>query len=268
MKEAKLSSISLAQLKYNHLCTVLPPQEVDSKTRIIVVNSNSVPCSKLKTMNFSGYFTNPVVEVFTVWINMIGKQVTPEIFSEWQRFSHLSKKDAHTSLTIQDSRYKSIFKEFIKFFKQSYDFEGVSGSYFYLKEKPGYSEFLVAWQLSTMQHPVSKYLLSLAKSNSGCNYIVFSPESILKLINFPFTSIANVVTSLGFPYIYDQPYIDNGWILSKPLSEHLVLFYGASGVNYKMGSPDGIAQVISNSLVEQKLSLPQSLRLGLVFTGG
>lgn len=137
-----------------------------------------------------------------------------------------------------------------------------------IKSKPiVYSDVLTALRLVSGMHPLSKYLYDVMSKWMSINGIAFvSPHKVLELIDFPCTSVRNVLLALGMEYMSVPDAIERGIVTGKtyhPITP-FIAWYNVSRPNYKMGEKEVLLQLYSAGALTQTLESDALTELGVV----
>ncbi len=262
MEQANLSS-RIARIKYTHEFICTPMGRMHLLPKRIQVNSEQFSLSQLgiKPINTDGFVSDNTTELLVCWLRHNVGNFSQKVKDFWNECIKLSNKTAVTLINSKGAVMKQAYTEAMKFRKTGLD--GFAGSTLYLRERPSYEVFILAWRLATMTHPFCNLVLNTICKHHGTNAIDFlTPDKLLASIDFPCTSIANMLIALDIPYVRDLEYIDKGWIVT-PLTELMTIYYNANWNCYRTGSSESIRMLLNNELVEHPLTRDEAFQLGI-----
>lgn len=263
MEKANQSLIRLATIKYNHQLLTTPLSRYHLLSKRISVKSQQFTLKELgiEPINTTGYVSDNSVELLVVWLQSNIVQLDSDIQLLWNKFLDMNSSQSAKAVSEQTAKLKRAYVNVMKFRKATST--GVAGSTLLLTEKPSFDSFIKAWRLATLSHPFSEVVYKYYTSQQGVNGLDFNTVEIFNTIDFPLTSISNMITAIGLPFVKEQRWIDNGWIISHKEDGNVILFYDSTPSKFKIGTPDAIAYVINNMLVEHKFSHEECTNIGL-----
>lgn len=261
MEKAKLSR-RIATLKYVHEFVCTPCNRLHLLPKRIQVGPDQWSLDQLKItpVNPDSFVADKSVELMVCWLRLNITSCSQEVRKFWERCYAKSNKDVLTRINESGALVKQAYSEMMKFRKSGYD--KITGTTLYLRERPDYAKFIMAWRLATLSHPFVRYVLRNVSEYRGVNSIDFlDPSKILKNIDFPYTSVANMLTALGFEYVRDLEYVDRGWVLTPYGDGLYTIYFNADPSCFKCGSKDAMLFLINNDLVEHSITRDEAFQL-------
>lgn len=264
MARAKTLPASVAKLKFNQLLLTTPMHRYHTISRRITVGTEQFTLEQLGITEpkIEGRISDCSTELMTLWLRFNVGLFSPEVQQFWGECLASSPADAATLIASHTDTLRKAFSELLKMRKSLAD--GISASTLYLRTKPTFEAFVSAWMLASGKHKFAALLQTAYTDNRGTSWFVFHPELLINAIDFPITSIANMIAALGYAFAVDQPMIDQGRILSYSDS-YIRVYYQASESKFKTGTSETIANLLNNDLIEHDLSARDANELGLIF---
>ncbi len=254
---------SIARIKYNHEFICTPMGRVHLMPKRIHVGTEQFSLAQLgiKPINTDGFVSDNSTELLVGWLRNNVGCFSQSVKDFWNECVGKSNKAVMPLINSKGAVLKQAYTETMKFRKSGMD--GFMGSTLYLRERPSYDIFILAWRLATMTHPFCNMVMNTICKHHGSNAIDFiSPEKLLAYIDFPCTSIANMLIALGIPYVRELEFIDKGWIVT-PLTDSLTIYYNANWNCYRTGPSESIRLLINNELVKHPLTRDEAFQLGI-----
>ena len=261
MEKAKLSR-RIATIKYNHEFNVTPVNRMHLLPKRIQVGQDqwSLAQLKIQPVNSDAFVADKTVELMVCWLRLNVASLSREVREFWDQCYAKSNKEVLTRVNERGALMKQAYSEMMKFRKTG--LEKIAGTTLYLRERPEYAKFLMAWRLATLSHPFVKFVLRNISKYRGVNALDFlSPAKIMEQIDFPYTSVANMLTALGFAYVRDLEYIDKGWVLTPYGNGLYTIYFNADLECFKCGSEDAMLFLINNDLVEHSMTREEAFQL-------
>ena len=92
-----------------------------------------------------------------------------------------------------------------------------------------------ALQLLNPKHPIRVLLSSICSKHFTVNYLdVKGLEDLVKLIDFPIPSISALIKSLGYHYLIENPYIQDGIVIGRTENDDHQVCILYSGTKFKV----------------------------------
>lgn len=115
-------------------------------------------------------------------------------------------------------------------------------------------EIVAAASVAFGKHPLREYLISITNKYKSTNAIdMLPPEDLLSLIDFPFTSIENLLRCIPSIYIDSTMYTSRG-ILVGTLQEFIVVYAEADPAFYKVMELDTFRKLFYKDIFSTKMT--------------
>lgn len=255
---------STAILKYNQLLLTTPMHRYHTISQRISVGTQQFTIEQLgiTSPKSEGRVSDCSTELMTLWLRFNIGAFSPDIQQFWGECITASSVEAASLVAAHTDILRKAFSQLLKMRKSLVD--GISGSTLYLRIKPTFEAFVSAWMLASGKHKFATLLQAAYEDGRGTSWFVFHPDLLIDAIDFPITSISNMITSLGFVFANNQPMIDSGRIMSYS-DKYIRVYYQSNESKFKTGSSEAIASLLNNDLIEQELSARDANDLGLIF---
>ena len=264
MARARTLPASIAKLKYNQLLLTTPMHRYHTISRRITVGTEQFTLEQLGITEpkIEGRISDCSTELMTLWLRFNVGLFSPEVQQFWGDCVAATPAEAATLIASHTDILRKAFGELLKMRKSLAD--GISASTLYLRVKPTFEAFVSAWMLASGKHKFATLLQAAYTDNRGTSWFCFHPELLIDVIDFPITSISNMIGALGYAFDTEQPMMDQGRILSYS-DKYIRVYYQADESKFKTGTSETIASLINNDLIEPNISARDANELGIVF---
>lgn len=138
------------------------------------------------------------------------------------------------------------------------------GDQAYTNESISFDSFIIALKLVKGLHPFTAHVFRATVKSLSVNAIDFEPiNQILGRIDFPITSVANLLTALGLQYVDNSVFIDKN-LLVGVVSPWVLVWVDCNPKFYKLGTAEAICDAIDNQYIAEKLDADTSRTLGFI----
>ncbi|MEG2376796.1 MAG: hypothetical protein RSC43_00410 [Clostridia bacterium] len=266
----------LAQIKAANQLYRTPVSQFKQVKDYTLINSQTYPSDYGMDLSKCAYTESAVVEMLCIWLSHSLEYTSKEFRTV---FSSLSYKHVKKSLALLDLQMQVITDEFTRIKKAHIKRAGAApkdvfvdsviyyGGTLYTNEPVKLGHWVTAIKLLKGIAPFSNYLYNLINSHYAANSIDFEPVStVLPLIDFPITSVSNLIQSLGLKYIDNSLFMSEDIVLGAA-DGWFVIWMNADRSWFKVGELEGISEILDQHLATVAINAESMHQFKLVACG-
>lgn len=203
------------------------------------------------------------VELLLCWIHQHIAIGTPDLVGLFYKAGKPISKTYSTSAQYVDSVVGELKKLLASFVVKSSKQCVISGLLFCDCK---FSDEIIRAAVSLIfgTHPFSHLCTKVTKKHYCINGLDFlNPAEIFSLIDFPITSVQNLLTALCEHYIDSTAFADKGFLVGSTAAGIIVL-YGNKFKSTKLIPPAVFPDIYADEMITEKLSLEMQSSLGIL----
>ncbi len=253
---------SLAVVKCTNQLYFTPVKRLGNFNANVVVDGTLYDCSAEMRFDIIAPTYGKQVEIMCLALPMFLSNDKDEYLKFFTQCLSATQKAARSLIDANAPLLKAMFKSFKSKVKTSAN--GINGSEAYCKEPLKYSLFLKAFMLMCQAHPLSDYVARLTKYHKAINAMDYVlPLTIFSLIDFPITSVANLMRAMGYDFVESCEFI-NKHITIGCRGAYRVIWIDGNPDSYKLGLAKDISLLVANNQTHERLDVSSALALGIL----
>lgn len=255
---------ALAEAKLTDMAYHMQLSKIDDLPAIVTIGSEAIDVSGRREKLIGLLNKIPVgthIELLALYIQQNWNRFSPEV-QETCKALALTAPTEKTTRFSKDDQLKQLFEEV-----NSHRISGadcIIGSTLVTNTAITKAEVMTAAAIAVGAHPLRAHLNHTLKTYKSINALdLLEPEAFLGLIDFPITSVRNLLRCMAYSYIDGTSYVADG-ILVGTTREFVVVYAKANPKFYKVMKLETFRAIYHANVFDGPLTKKTSTSYGIL----